>query len=88
MGEVGANSGSVIPKYYCSLQYMYFLCTEGHNNRRKSALNNLVGSCCCTLTFQILHFEVYDILKCKNFFIGVFDELGNFKQKPCYISKC
>ena len=31
---------------------------------------------------------VYDILKCKNFLIGVLDELGNFKQKEVYISKC
>ena len=37
--------------------------------------------CCCTLTFRILHFEVYDILKCKNFLISFPDELGNFKQK-------
>ena len=36
-------------------------------------------SCCCTLTFRILHFEVYDILKCKNFLIGFLDKLGNFK---------
>ena len=45
-------------------------------------------SCCCTLTFWILHFEVYDILKCKNFLIGFLNELGNFKQKKIYISKC
>ena len=31
---------------------------------------------------------MYDILKCKNFLIGVLDELGNFKQKEVYISKC
>ena len=37
--------------------------------------------CCCTLTFRILHFEVYDILKCENFLIDFLDELGNFKQK-------
>ena len=45
-------------------------------------------SCCCTLTFRILHFEAYDILKCINFLIGFLDELGNFKQKNFYISKC
>ena len=28
-----------------------------------------------------------NILKCKNFVIGFLDELGNFKQKLCYISK-
>ena len=38
-------------------------------------------SCCCTLTFRILHLKVYDILECKNFLIGFLDELGNFKQK-------
>ena len=38
-------------------------------------------SCCCTLTFGILHFEAYDILKSINFLIGFLDELGNFKQK-------
>ena len=48
----------------------------------------LVWMCCCTLTFRILHFEVYDILKCKNFLIGFLDELGNFKQKINYISIC
>ena len=40
-----------------------------------------MDSCCCTLTFLILHFKVYDILNCKNFLIGFLDELGNFKQK-------
>ena len=35
-------------------------------------------SCCYTLTFRILHFEVYNILKCKNFLVGFLDE---FKQK-------
>ena len=33
-------------------------------------------------------FWSYDILKCKNFFIGFLDELDNFKQKKIYISKC
>ena len=36
--------------------------------------------CCCTMTFRILHFEVLTFLKCKIFFIGFLDELGNFKQ--------
>ena len=36
-------------------------------------------SCCCTLTFRILHFEVFDVLECKNFLIGFLDKLGNFK---------
>ena len=44
--------------------------------------------CCCTLTFQNLHFKLYDILKHKKFSIGFLDELGNFKQKKIYISKC
>ena len=38
-------------------------------------------SCCCPQTFQILQYKAYDILKCKNFFIGFLDELGNFMQK-------
>ena len=33
------------------------------------------------MTFRILHFEVLTFLKCKIFFIGFLDELGNFKQK-------
>ena len=33
------------------------------------------------------HFEFY-ILKCKIFFIDFLDELGNFKQKKFYTSKC
>ena len=41
-----------------------------------------------TLTFRILHFKVYDILKCKNFLIAFRNGLGNFKQKNFYISKC
>ena len=45
------------------------------------ALLNVQMSCCCTLTFRILHFEVYDILKCKNFLIDFLNELGNFNQK-------
>ena len=45
-------------------------------------------SCCCILTFRILHFELYNILKCKKFLIGFLDELGNFKQKKFYTSKC
>ena len=32
------------------------------------ALRNIRMTCRCTLTFQILHFKVYDILKCKIFF--------------------
>ena len=31
---------------------------------------------------------MYDILKCKKFLIDFLDELGNFKQKNFYISKC
>ena len=41
-------------------------------------------SCCCTVTFRILHFEVFDILECKNFLIGFLDKLGNFKQKKLH----
>ena len=37
-------------------------------------------SCCCTLTFRILHFEVLTFWNVK-FLIGFLDELGNFKQK-------
>ena len=33
------------------------------------------------LLYSVLHFEVYDILKCKNYLIGFLDELVNFKQK-------
>ena len=33
------------------------------------------------------HFEFY-ILKCKIFLINFLDELGNFKQKNFYTSKC
>ena len=33
-----------------------------------------------TLTFRILHFKVYDILKCKIFLIGFLNGLSNFKQ--------
>ena len=29
-----------------------------------------------------------EILKCKNFLIDFLDELGNFKQKKIYTSKC
>ena len=39
------------------------------------------------LLYSVLHFEVYDILKCKNYLIGFLDELGNFKQKKIYISR-
>ena len=44
------------------------------------ALRNIRMTCCCTLTFRILHFKVYDILKCKIFLIGFLNGLGNFKQ--------
>ena len=33
------------------------------------------------------HFEFY-FLKCKNFSIDFLNELGNFKQKNFYTSKC
>jgi len=33
------------------------------------------------------HFKFY-ILKCKNFLIDFLDEIGNFKQKIFYTSKC
>ena len=49
------------------------------------ALRNISMTCCCTLTFRILHFKVYDILKCKILLIGFLDELGNFKQKKITI---
>ena len=45
-----------------------------------NSFKNCHWSCCCTLTLRILHFEVYDIFKCKKFFIGFFNELGNYKQ--------
>ena len=41
-------------------------------------LGHIFSWSCCSLTFLILHFEVYDILKCKNFLICFLDE---FKHK-------
>merc|ERR1712223_661597 len=41
-------------------------------------INTLIRSCCCTLTFRILHFRVYDILKCKILLIDFLNELSNF----------
>merc|ERR1711982_279010 len=41
-------------------------------------INALIRSCCCTLTFRILHFRVYDILKSKLLLIDFLNELGNF----------
>jgi len=41
--------------------------------------------CCYTQTFQISHFKLYDILKCKILLFGFLDELGNFKQKKITI---
>ena len=42
------------------------------------------------LYFDISNFTFWsvDILKCKNFLIGFLHELGNFKQKKIYTSKC
>ena len=39
---------------------------------------------------DILNFAFWNVknLKCKNFLIDFLDELGNFKQKIFYISKC
>ena len=51
-------------------------------------LGHIFSWSCCSLTFLILHFEVYDILKRKNFLIGFLKELSNFNQKKFYISKC
>ena len=31
---------------------------------------------------------MYDIFECKNVLIGFLNELGNFKKKKIYISKC
>ena len=44
-------------------------------------LGHIFSWSCCSLTFLILHFEVYDILKRKNFLIGFLKELSNFNQK-------
>ena len=59
----------------------FTLLTIVHHFAYVVALLNVQMSCCCTLTFRILHFEVYDILKCKHYLIGFLDELGNFKPK-------
>ena len=59
----------------------FTLLTIVHHFAYVVALLNVQMSCCCTLTFRILHFEVYDILKCKHYLIGFLDELGNLRPK-------
>ena len=51
---------------------------------------NQLGTMVVLLYPDILNFTFQNvqILKCKNFLIDFLDELGNFKQKKFYTSKC
>ena len=61
--------------------YVMYVCVVDVMSLVAYCLLLLLWSCCCTLTFQILHFEVLTFWNVKIFLIGFLDELGNFKQK-------
>ena len=63
---------ALIMNYYYSMNFRLWKCYKSLNYG------------CVALPW---HFECY-ILKCKTFLINFLDELGNFKQKKFYTSKC